>query len=281
MAKIISELTAEQELKCDEVADRWIANALSTAPADHARAEEGVRLAYIAAELEPPEVRWVNTPIEGIDLIKSLTGAQNMDYGSATGSSVGWLSRCAFYREVLGLVEETEQAVGLMLAAENCSWWWLYDKVAVLCERPTMLEVDRNGIVSRIAWGDYRQWYLNGVDVEEWMFEDDTSQWTPKTIMAVQNVDQRREVLRRYGHDRMWKVAEVIDRSEDGQYQLGVFKGVWESDRTALWMVNQSLPDTFHVEFVAPECTTVQGALTWRASRLKHLKGDWSPEVTT
>jgi len=45
--------------------DRWAATRLSCEPADRATAEEGVRLAYLAADLQPPErIIWCGGPLE-------------------------------------------------------------------------------------------------------------------------------------------------------------------------------------------------------------------------
>jgi hypothetical protein len=46
--------------------DAWIRNGLSTKPADRAEAEEGVREAYRAANLEPPRLMvWLESPLVG------------------------------------------------------------------------------------------------------------------------------------------------------------------------------------------------------------------------
>ena len=42
---------------------RWIGNRISTAPADRAAAEEGVRVAYRAAGLAPPRIVWHDGPV--------------------------------------------------------------------------------------------------------------------------------------------------------------------------------------------------------------------------
>ena len=66
MAERIEKLTLEQVGRLPEFAAEWVAVGLSTAPADRARAEAGVTLAYEAAGLPPPgSVIWLGSPMAG------------------------------------------------------------------------------------------------------------------------------------------------------------------------------------------------------------------------
>ena len=63
----LTELSAEQETLLPTIRDRWVAVGLSTEPADRARAEAGVRLAYERAGLVPPRlVVWLGSPLAGV-----------------------------------------------------------------------------------------------------------------------------------------------------------------------------------------------------------------------
>jgi hypothetical protein len=62
----IKNLTPEQIARLDEFRTKWFAIALSTEPADRLLAQEGVKQAYAAANLEPPIIFvWFKSPLEG------------------------------------------------------------------------------------------------------------------------------------------------------------------------------------------------------------------------
>jgi hypothetical protein len=62
----IAHLTAQQEALLPGIREEWLAIGLSTEPADRARAEAGIRSAYLAAGLEPPRfVFWFGSPYAG------------------------------------------------------------------------------------------------------------------------------------------------------------------------------------------------------------------------
>jgi hypothetical protein len=63
---LLERLTPEQERLLPVVREEWLRVGLSTQPADRARAEHGVRLAYQAAGLEPPRTAiWLDSPLTG------------------------------------------------------------------------------------------------------------------------------------------------------------------------------------------------------------------------
>jgi len=62
----INRLTPEQIARLDEFRTKWFAIALSTDPADRLSAQDGVKKAYAAANLDPPAIFvWLKSPLEG------------------------------------------------------------------------------------------------------------------------------------------------------------------------------------------------------------------------
>ena len=59
----INSLTAEQTAKFPEYIDKWTRIGLSTEPADRKAAEEGIALAYAAANLPAPNIVWCSSPL--------------------------------------------------------------------------------------------------------------------------------------------------------------------------------------------------------------------------
>lgn len=60
------------------------------------------------------------------------------NYGQHDGFWLGYLSA------LKELVPEIEKISGLMLVAENCGWWWRFDKTAIFTDRPQKLSFDEN-----------------------------------------------------------------------------------------------------------------------------------------
>src|SRR5262245_3532581 len=70
----IKALSTEQTAALARYRRRWIATRRSTEPADRAAAEEGARLAYYAAGLEPPtHFVWCGGPVELFELTRRHT----------------------------------------------------------------------------------------------------------------------------------------------------------------------------------------------------------------
>jgi Domain of unknown function (DUF6745) len=62
----INNLTPEQIARLDDFRRKWFSIALSTDPADRLLAQQGVKQAYTAANLDPPVVFvWLRSPVEG------------------------------------------------------------------------------------------------------------------------------------------------------------------------------------------------------------------------
>ena len=85
----LEKLDTEQVALLDTVRDQWLAYGLCTDRADRVRAEQGARLAYEAAGLEPPKlIVWLDSPMAG------AIGAAILESGpllpkAAAGAQVG------------------------------------------------------------------------------------------------------------------------------------------------------------------------------------------------
>src|SRR5215467_2364066 len=74
----LDRLTPDREAQLPAVRDEWRALGLATGPADRLRAERGMRAAYLAAGLPPPDLfLWVRSPLEGVlgTMHLAITGA--------------------------------------------------------------------------------------------------------------------------------------------------------------------------------------------------------------
>jgi hypothetical protein len=113
--------TPAQDLS--EYLDSWAAARLSCKPADRTTAEDGVRLAYIAAGLQPPQrIIWCSSPF---DMAERLAGVdRNDDTGAnvkgevftSVRDRVGTFAEI-FWKEVVSAAAETHARFGDALGA--------------------------------------------------------------------------------------------------------------------------------------------------------------------
>ena len=85
---MINRLTPEQEALIPIKREEWLKVGLSTQPADREKAEHGVKLAYEAAGLTPPEqMIWVDSPLAGCYAATMLTRVRDQ-VGAQVGAQV-------------------------------------------------------------------------------------------------------------------------------------------------------------------------------------------------
>ncbi|MFF2806176.1 DUF6745 domain-containing protein [Streptomyces sp. NPDC058000] len=112
---------------------------------------------------------------------------------------------------------------GLAAVARSAGWWWPYEKVALVAERPTELHRDEAGRLDR-ADGPALA-FPDGFALHAWRgmpvpaaFLDELGGLTPQRIRAEENAELRRIMLEFYGYDRYLEEsgARPMDRDETG-----------------------------------------------------------------
>lgn len=96
---------------------------------------------------------------------------------------------------------------GLTEVARTAGWWWPYENVAIITERPTQLHRDEAGRLDR---GDGPALaYSDGFALHAWRglpvpgeFLDSLDTLTPERIRNEENAELRRVMLEYYGYDR-------------------------------------------------------------------------------
>jgi hypothetical protein len=179
---MITGLTPQQAAMLPGIRDEWLAHGLSTQPADRPAAEQGIRVAYRAAGLNPPRfIIWLGSPWAGIigqavapGIIAEILGGQvdgqvrdqvdgqvrgqvdGQVYGQMYGQVRGWWRGCLYGQQWAGHyshyaameaigVTGLEPIHGQQQVARSAGWWWVYRDFAVITERPRELHRDVNG----------------------------------------------------------------------------------------------------------------------------------------
>jgi hypothetical protein len=146
------------------------------------------------------------------------------------------LRRSLFARDVLGVVY-SERASAMLdcmaRLAENAHFWWLFDGLCVLCERPSSLRLDREGRLHNptgpaLSYRDGLSLYaLRGVEVSTRFIQRPESV-SPQELLGVHNVEARRVLIELHGWERLLQKlqAELVQEDHFGRLWQFQFEGV-------------------------------------------------------
>ena len=143
-----------------------------------------------------------------------------------------------------------------------------FDNFCVLSQKPAEINMVNNRLHKdgspAIKYADgFSVWCLNGVRVSQEIVETSAEKLNAKLVLKEENAEVRREIVRKIGIEKVCRDlgAKVIDKKDD--YELLLLNLDDERNRPYLKMKNPSI-GVYHIEGVAPDIKTVQGALNWR-----------------
>lgn len=293
---MIEKLTKAQEKRKIEVLNEGFKIGACTDPVDEVLAEVAVRKMYVlAGQKEPRRVIFVSSPKVAEEIIKLSTGSEGFTGTWFLGNQdQHWIGFYQFGAEI-GVkykAEDAEKLDVLSMLAKSAGWMYPFEKIALVCDRPkechfeggpgTVLHKDGG---PSVAYRDGDSlWHLHGQMVPQWLAETPADQLDASKVLGIENVDQRREGIRKIGIARVESKlgAKTIDsdsiptdsvddsgekngEKEVHEYELREFQlsGVQTKSR-ALKMLNPSLPGVFHFEGVPPWINTCREARAWR-----------------
>ena len=214
-------MTPEQEVKLDEYYVRYLQLGLESRPTDRPRAEAAIKKMYAAAELREPEIMWFQSWLAMAQYAKS----KRLDVGTGWDGQfdAGYFAWINFYREVLGLVAETEEVMPAWEVFLSAGPMIEYDGLCLVSERASKIQTDEEGNLHcadgpAVLYSDGdAQYYWHGFDVDAWVILE-PNKITPAIIKAEANAELRRILMERYG---LWRYladsgAEVVEEDYDG-----------------------------------------------------------------
>ncbi|WP_405793069.1 DUF6745 domain-containing protein [Streptomyces sp. NBC_01506] len=113
-----------------------------------------------------------------------------------------------------------DRLTGLAEVAAHAGWWWPYERVTVVCERPVELHRDETGRLDRgdgpaLAYPDgFALYAWRGMPVPADFLAELTS-LDPARIRAEENAELRRVMLEFYGYDRYLAESDAKPISKD------------------------------------------------------------------
>ena len=195
-----------------------------------------------------------------------------------------------YFRNVCGLKKETDEFNGLILLTQSVGFFVSHENAWFVSDRPVELHYDSQyrlhhdggmAIRYRDGWGRYA---LHGRRVPQWLAETSASDLDPKHFSEIDNVEIRREFIRKVGIERVSAALNprVIDTRNDHDYQLLEFNFGNGYCPRYLKMRNATVPGIWHIEQVSRRAETVQQAINCRAyGQVDSNDPDWCPEQLT
>ena len=279
---MITKLTKEQEARFPELMDKWLKN--SWGETNHVQCREAVNDIYKNMGYKSPLVLHFSSPIiaiitaylvdRGHSQLYSQLDSQLRNQLGSHYITVWWGTWACYYEyaHYLGVkFDKTnyELFVKFVASIHSCS---PYEKVFIYSNKPTICSWKgtrlHNESGMAVEYADGWGWYaLNGVVMRPEYVLTPPEKITPEMVLKEENVDQRRELLRKIGVERMVSHGKIIDKNNG--YQLIDLSPIMNLNYAPyLLMKNPSVDDTHHLEGVGVECKTVQEAINWRGGNI-------------
>jgi hypothetical protein len=235
--KTISELPMELQAKMPAYVEKWTKVGLDTSKLDQDKVMDAVNLMYACGGKPlPKEIIIVASPASGIKYVNAYFYKKenpnatpeelktwlkkNMTYTDCGYGQhdPGFVAFYDFMRTELGLVAETEQIQGLTQMCLEAGWFWAYDDVCFVSEKPVICSVDDNfrlhseethAIAYRDGFGLYA---IHGVLVDQYVVRN-PEKITVKDIDSESNEEVKRIKIDRFGVSRYLEKtgAKVVD----------------------------------------------------------------------
>jgi hypothetical protein len=220
--EIIEKLTEEQEAQLDVYAERWIEIGLDTKAAERQRAENEVRKLYVQEGLKAPGFEWFDSPIAAVKHLRK-EGVDNPLRAAVYGQhTAGWCGYLSYLREVLDFTEETKDALPHIELAKCCGWWFAFEHIAVMTDKPCLLNLDEQGELHNedgpaLQYPDQEALYaVHGVVVpaDVILKKDDI---TIDQVINEPNAEIRRVMTEVAPWEKLVAQADVLDTDKDAQ----------------------------------------------------------------
>ena len=198
-----------------------------------------------------------------------LTGRQTSEccYGQHDAS---WLSYYDFFRR--NGTKGTERLDSMITLAQSCGWWWPYENLCILTERPLEMHRDNRGRLHNehgmaLQYGDGWGLYAwHGIVVPENVIRL-TEAITLETIEAEPNIEVRRVLIERFGLDNYLKAGQAVKLHQDKTGTLYRMNLRGDEPILVVQVINSTPePDgTFNEYFlrVPPTMTRARQAVAW------------------
>jgi len=295
----IKELTPEQKAEMVVWRKRWFDIGSCCDPADKPKAEAAISKMYELIGQTAPKFIWCKSPLDanreihryskGLPADHSLEGEDIEIQGAYQWGQMDsyWISFYLFCRDVVGVEYSEKDSETLDLwseIAQSCGWWWPYEGVCFVSDRPLAVhwEDDRdpprihnpNGPAVEYRDG-FKVYAIRDIRVEPRIIENPET-ITFEEILRERNAEIRRVLLRQYGEERFVNDSRVKMFAQDEEGILYSIDGE-DIDFMLLKVINStpepdgSLKPYFLTTFTSTETTRENTGIDYH--------GPWTPHA--
>jgi hypothetical protein len=272
---MIEKLTPEQEALIPGIVAKYVKIGLSTERIDQAAGEAYAKKLFKFLERKLKKVEFATGPLDTWKKVLKDVGAkpdEKVDFvwpyldGQFFAHYAAWTE---FLRAIGQELPDTS------VIDDHIIFGPVYplETTCIICDRMSVCNVDARGNLHKdggtaVEYLDgFKLWALNGVRVPQWLAETPEERLDPAAFAKIENVEIRREFVRKIGIERLVSKlgAKAIDK--DGDYEiLEVDLKPPVGMAKYLRMKNPSLEGVFHLEGLPPAINTVRAALAFRNS---------------
>lgn len=168
--------------------------------------------------------------------------------------------------------DDASPLAGTAAVAREAGWWWPYENVAIISERPLSLHRDEAGRLDRGDGPALR--YADGFELCAWRgmpvpraFLDELTALTPERIRGEENAELRRVMLEYYGYERYLDESGAVPVHRDETGVLWRVELLGDEDVVMVEVVNSTPePDgtsrTYWLR-VPPTTRTAREGVAW------------------
>ena len=285
MSSKIESLTPEQEAQLILFRDEWLAIGRATGPANMDVVKPIISDFYKRIGKPAPEFIQSPSPYSANLLLNQIDGGPMNDqvggeekklkyYYTYMWGSIDsfWIAYYLFPHLHLRKIYTDKQFELLSEWAElakNCFWWYPFEKLCIVCDRPSSLALDGQGRLHNesgpaMAFSDgYSLYAIHGVSLPEYVIMH-PEEITPAKILDQENAEVQRVMIERFGGDdrfvaesglqpvqkdkygELYRVefkngdeplvmVHVIDASTERSYWLGVPANMQTAHQAVAW----------------------------------------------
>lgn len=180
--------------------------------------------------------------IDNLTTKEILAQNSNAIYGS---HEAGWLS---FYDAMNEFGIDTSSLNGMSILAKNAGWFWTFQDVAIITDRPIFIKRDDRNLLHAedgpaLAYADgFAVYSWHGTRIPaEWI--EDKANLKPETALTWENIEQRRAACEILGWARVLRELNAKVINTDGDPEIGE-------------LIEVDLPDAGKERFLRVLCGT-------------------------
>lgn len=283
--KKITKLTKKQNAAIPSYIDEWTKKGLTTTQmsAEDAKKDFEDFQIHILKRDTPAPVVLLNSPVKCWEaVVYSVSGNPNLpkeefpDFIYPYFDCAFWASFFAFYdfcNKELGIKFTNQKEYDILKRCQRYGMVFPTENLCVVCQPPTVLKTNNNGLHCEngpaVSYsGDNEIYALNGVVMPKEYVMTPASKLKAKDILKEENVEIRRELIRKVGIERLMDDLPHKLLDKEGNYELYSIELSNEvKNAKFLKMINPSIK-VFHVEGVGPDVKNVDEALKWRNNNM-------------